>query len=236
MAPKNKDPKQALTRSDTSDIDQFLKQVDNTALAASADGRGRLIFAMDATASRQPTWDQAISLQADMFLNTKGIGDLDVQLVYFRGMGECRASKWVNNALSLTSLMTKVTCLAGKTQIARILKHGIGEAKTRPVQAMVYVGDCMEEDIDALGNLAGQLKLLGLPVFIFQEGFDPVASVAFSDLAKLSGGAHCRFDQSSAAQLGQLLNAVAVYATGGKKALQRLSGKSTSAAKLLEQL
>lgn len=231
--------KTELTKSASSaEVDNFLDQVRRAPLSTktSAEGRGRLIFAMDATASRQPTWDKAIALQHDMFTNTQGMGDLDVQLVFYRGMLECRNSRWVSNADTLCALMSKVTCLAGKTQIERILRHGLAETRIHPVNAMVFIGDCMEENLDTLGNLAGQLKILGLPVFIFQEGFDPQASEAFKQIAQLSGGAHCRFDQSSAAQLGQLLNAVAVYAAGGMNALKALSGKSDSAAKLLKQL
>ena len=66
--------------------------------------RGRLIFAIDATASRQPTWDLALGLQADMFRAVKEVGGLDVQLVYFRGFGETRASKWVSDPEALARL------------------------------------------------------------------------------------------------------------------------------------
>ena len=214
------------------DVDAFLKTVENFPPTATG-GRGRLIFALDATASRQPTWDQASAIQGDMFVKTHGLGALNVQLVYYRGYGECRASPWQTNATGLLDFMRKVNCMAGKTQVHRVLKHAIAESKLEPVNALVFVGDCVEEPVDLLGDLAGQLKLLGLPVFIFQEGFDPRASMAFSQIATLSGGAHCRFDQNSAKQLSDLLNAVATYAAGGKKALQRLSGQGSKQATLL---
>ena len=218
-------------------VEQFLQAVKQSTPVSSSGERGRLIFALDATASRQATWDHATRLQADMFINTKGIGALDIQLVYYRGYQECRASPWLKNADTLLAMMQKVSCQAGHTQIIRVLKHGIGEAKRQAVQALVFIGDCVEEDVDQLGNLAGQLKLLALPVFIFQEGNDPLASMAFADIAQLSGGAHCQFDQSSAHQLGQLLNAVAAYAAGGKEALKQLSGRgSRQASLLLKQL
>lgn len=229
--------KQPLTQRD--EVDSFLESVKNAPLSTTRDGdsTGQLIFALDATASRQATWDKAASLQGDMFTKTSGIAELKLQLVYFRGYGECRASPWLNKPQSLVRLMNKISCVAGQTQIARVLKHAIAETKIRQVQAMVYIGDCVEEDVDALGDLAGQLNILGLPVFIFQEGYEPVASMAFQQIAKLSGGAHCRFDHNSADQLGQLLNAVAVYAAGGRDALQQLSGRgSKQASLLLEQL
>ena len=208
-------------------VDAFLDQV-NQLPQTHSEGTGRLIFAMDATASRAPTWDIACDLQGQMFSNTKGLGGLQIQLVYFRGFRECRASKWVSDSSQLHRLMSSVSCLAGRTQIARVLKHALSEVRGgSEVNALVYVGDCMEEPLDELGDLAGRLKLSGVPVFVFQEGNDPVAHQAFSQVAALSGGAHSSLDRSSAHQLGLLLNAVAVYAAGGRAAFNehcRLTG------------
>jgi len=199
-----------------------------------ATGRGRLVFAMDATMSRQPTWDIALALQADMFQAVKAVGGLDVQLIYFRGAGECRASKWVSDPDALAALMTRVHCAGGYTQIRKVLSHARAEAGKRPVNALVYVGDCMEEDIDDLCGRAGELALLGVPVFLFQEGGDARAEKAFREIARLTKGAYCRFDAGSAAQLRELLSAVAVYAAGGRKALEALTGRG--ARHLLQQL
>src|SRR5260221_10645939 len=54
--------------------------------------RGRLVFALDATMSRQPTWDMACALQADMFREAASLGSLDLPLVYYPGLSEWRAS------------------------------------------------------------------------------------------------------------------------------------------------
>jgi len=236
-------PSKTRTTVDTSDtaddVSQFLDAVKSTPVAPHVEPgqAGKLIFALDATASRQATWDRASALQADMFTNTQGLSALCLQLVYFRGYKECRASPWLDNSSKLLRMMNKISCVAGRTQINRVLKHAIAEAKQRPIQAMVYIGDAMEENVDELGQLAGELKILGLPVFVFQEGYDVVASMAFKQIAQISGGAHCRFDANSSHQLGQLLNAVAAYAAGGQEALHRLSGNgSKQAALLLEQL
>ncbi len=219
------------------DVDAFLQEVKSTPPSAVAGGRGRLVFSLDATASRQPTWDRAMALQADMFTRTRGIGELDVQLVYYRGFNECRASKWLRNADQVVGMMRKVSCEAGRTQIHRLLKHAIAEARQMPVQALVFIGDCIEEDVDQLGDLAGQCRLLSMPVFVFQEGRNSQAEYAFKQVAKLSGGAHCRFDESSAQTLGELLNAVAAYAAGGKKALLQLQESGSGQARnLLQQL
>ena len=156
--------------------------------------RGRLIFALDATMSRQPTWDTACRLQGDMFRETAAIGGLDVQLVYFRGLGECRASRWVSDARQLGALMEKIDCRGGHTQIGKVLAHAKRENEAKKVQALVFVGDAMEEPIDDLCAAAGELGLLGVPAFVFQEGHDAVAEQAFREIARLTRGAYCRFD------------------------------------------
>ena len=219
--------------SSDSDIDRFLSEVKERT-AEGGPQSGRLIFAMDATMSRQPTWDRALAIQADMFAATAAIGGLEVQLIYFRGFGECRASRWVRDATGLAHLMTQVECRGGHTQIRKVLARARTEAEKQPVSALVYVGDAMEENIDDLCKQAGELGLLKLPAFMFHEGHDPIAGSAFREIARLTGGAYCRFDQASADRLRELLRAVAVYAAGGLKALERHGGSDTRL--LIEQL
>ena len=219
------------------EIDAFLNKVRALGPAATAGKRGRLIFALDATMSRQPTWDSACALQADMFREAGSIGGLDIQLVYFRGLNECRASGWVAGSEKLAELMTAIDCRGGHTQIGRVLSHARQEYGRQKVQALVFVGDAMEEPIDDLCTAAGELGLLGVPVFMFQEGNDPVAENAYREIARLSRGAYCRFDTGAAHQLGELLRAVAAYAAGGIKALTDLSARRSSGARaLLAQL
>jgi hypothetical protein len=204
-------------------VDAFLKKLAAMPVVRPAGPRGRLIFALDATASRQPTWDQACELQAEMFVEAAALGGLDIQLVYYRGFGEFEASDWLGQSAELTRKMTGVRCLGGRTQIGRVLRHAVAETKRQRVNALVFVGDAMEEAIDRLCDLAGQLGVLGLPVFLFHEGRDPAAEAAFQQIARLSGGACCPFDASSAKQLRELLRAVAIYAAGGFKALENFS-------------
>ena len=224
------------SRSSGDEVDAFLSRVKSMTPAVS--GGGRLIFAMDATMSRQPTWDLALKLQSDMFRAVKEVGGLDVQLVYFRGLNETRASKWVGDPEALARLMSRVACEGGFTQIRKVLAHAKRESKKAKVNAVVYVGDCMEEDIDELCARAGELALLGVPMFLFQEGREPRAERTFKEIARLTRGAYCYFDAGSAGQLRALLAAVAVYATGGRKALQDYGAatKSDAAVRLLEQL
>jgi len=223
-------------------IDAFLNKVAATPRVATDragnDGvGGRLLFAMDATASRQPTWDQAAHIQSEMFVATSLLGGLDVQLAFFRGFGEFKVSQWTRNAGDLLRLMSSVSCFAGETQISKVLSHTLNETGRKRVNALVYVGDSMEEDIDALGKLAGQLGLLGVPAFMFQEGDDRIADFAFREIARLSGGAAAQFDAGSAETLKKLLEAVAVYAAGGHAALHRLAQRQGGAIlKLTHQL
>jgi hypothetical protein len=163
---------------------------------------------------------------------------LDVQLVYFRGLSETRASPWVGDPEALARLMSRVACEGGFTQMRKVLTHARRESKKAKVNAVVYVGDCIEEDIDELCGRAGELALLGVPMFLFQEGREPRAERAFKEIARLTRGAYCHFDAGSARQLRELLAAVAVFATGGRKALQDYGAatKSGAAVRLLEQL
>ena len=215
----DKQTRPAAKRSDTAAIDAFVRQARALATPAGKGG-GRLVLALDATMSRQPTWDLACSLQAEMFDAVARAGGLSVQLVYFRGFGECRASRFVRDTGSLKDLMTKIDCRGGQTQIGKVLSHGLKETERQKVNALVYIGDAMEENVDELADKAGKLGLHGVPVFVFQEGHDPTAEGAFREIARLSKGAWFRFDRSAASALSKLLSAVAVFASGGLAALE----------------
>src|SRR5579863_1818965 len=201
-----------------------------------AGSRGRLVFALDATMSRQPTWDMACTLQADMFREAAALGSLDIRLVYYRGLNECRATGWISDSAQLAKLMGKIDCRGGNTQIGKVLSEARREAVAAGVRAVVFVGDAMEENVDELCVKAGELGLLKVPVFMFQEGHEAVAEQAFREIARLTGGAWCRFDPGAAAQLRELLRAAAAYAAGGREALLRLSKSGSGAAKLLGQM
>ena len=203
-----------------SNIDEFLEAAAKKLPATSDSGRGRLIFALDATMSRQATWDMAQGVQGRMFATAAAHGGLDVQLVYYRGFSECKASRFVAQAQSLASLMTKIGVGAGQTQIEKVLRHVLDEARKTPVRALVFVGDAMEERLDILAGLAAEIGLLGVKAFLFQEGRDSIAEQAFRKIALLTGGAYATFDLSSPERLVALLTAAAAYAAGGRGALE----------------
>ena len=218
--------------SSKSEVEAFLAKA--ATIRPAEEARGRLIFALDATMSRQPTWDLACELQAGMFDAAGAVGGLSVQLVYFRGLGESRASSWVANAGALRDLMVNISCRGGQTQIGKVLAHVRREAEKRAVAALAYVGDAMEENPDHLCRIAGEIGLLGVRAFMFHEGRDTNAERTFREIARLTGGAYLPFDRSSAAELRALLKAVATYAAGGLQALE--ASKGEGARLLLPQL
>jgi hypothetical protein len=231
--PDNKLPQ----KSGKADVDAFLEKVRSTPIARPAGERGRLIFAMDATASREHAWDRACNIQGEMFRETAALGGLDIQLCYYRGFGEFSASPWLSSSDELLKRMTSVSCRGGFTQIEKVLCQALKQARQRKVHALVFVGDCMEENVDRLCQLAGELGMKGVPAFMFHEGSEPVAQQAFKQIARLTRGAYCSFDATSAGQLRDLLRAVAVYAAGGQRALQDFSkGRSNVVLKLTHQL
>ena len=225
---KNKDvtksginPSPPRKRSSSSEIASFLKVAGEMAKP----GSGRLIFALDATMSRQPTWDRAMVHQASMFDAVGQAGGLAVQLVYFRGVDECRASKWVINAGALRDLMLRIACAGGPTQITKVLNHSAGEAAKTQVSALVYIGDSIEESLEELYLKAGELGARGVRCFFFQDGHDPRAERGFREMARLTRGAYFLLGPDSARELAELLGAIAVYVRGGLKALSESTSR-----------
>jgi hypothetical protein len=210
--------------------------------------RGRLIFAIDATASREPTWDMAASLQTAMFEEAAKIGGLEVQLAWYRGGNECSNTQWTADTSELAKQMRMIRCESGATQILRVLKHIREENAHKKVNAAVFVGAAVEEVPHALYAAANGLSV---PIFWFQEGHGlaiyvdqrgeivhehPVQTVEgiFRELARLTGGGYAQFNAGAAAKLRDLLQAVAAFAVGGEKALANL--RTDSARLLLTQI
>lgn len=223
--PENRSSRQAIA--------SFLDEAEKLP-ARRGHSESRLIFALDATASRQPTWNQARALHGEMFDASKSLGGLTIQLCYYRGLGQFYASPWGLDARELQREMACVKCQAGQTQIGRLLRHCLQEHRREKLKAVIFIGDAVEESVDALCGLAGECGLRRLPLFLFQEGGDADVTTLFKRLSKLSGGAWARFDAASASQLRDLLRAVASFASGGVDALRELP--DNAARYLLEQL
>jgi len=198
----------------------------------------RVIFALDATASREPTWDLACSLHAELFGVAARHGNIAIQLCHYGGHEEFVASPWAMTPEALLDDMLRVRCKGGRTQLVRVLEHAISEATRHPVRALVFIGDAFEEDERALIAAAGKLALFGVPAFVCHEGGDPTAFRAFSALARITRGALVPFAPGSAASLREFFGAVAAYATGGLDALEHLATQRGDgpSRQLLEQL
>ncbi len=236
MMAMSKTPTVPKSKSDASvqrsgDVDAF---VDALKSAPKPGQSGRLLFALDATLSRQRTWDQAMHIQSAMFKEADQVNGLAMKLVYFRGFDECRASSWQTDGKSLARLMQSIECLGGQTQIGRVLSYARNDIAKAPIPALVYIGDAVEENPDTLSQQAGELGLLGCRLFMFHEGRDRLAGAAFRSMATASGGGYFQFDEKSAQTLANLLRAVARYASGGRQALE--SSQSREGRLLLEQL
>lgn len=223
------------THQNSKEVDAFLSAANQLPLpAAKRSTTTRIMFALDATASRQPTWDMACSLHAELFLAAREVGEVAVQLLFYRGLGELKKSPWITSKQRLLDLMQRVYCSGGLTQIARLLKEATREAAKHPVKALIFVGDCFEESEDQALALAGQLALLNTPVIMLQEGSFPEATSAFSKIAQLSGGAHLPFASGSAEHLRRLLGAAVSFAVGGRELLEQEG--SAAAREVLKQL
>lgn len=217
--------------SSSQDVSKFLAKV-----RGRAQGDGRLIFALDATASREATWDRACALHAEMFDVAASLGGIAVQLAYYRGYGEFHASAWSHDPAALLKQMSTVRCAGGRTQVIRLLKHAVQEQRVKRIGALVFIGDAFEEDVDECCEIAGQLGILKVPVFVFQEGNDANAERALRQVANLSQGAYCRLDADSADLLKELLRAVAAYVAGGASEARRLSTRHPQTQELLSKL
>ncbi|WP_338663801.1 VWA domain-containing protein [Pararoseomonas sp. SCSIO 73927] len=210
-------------------VDAFLRKAALVPALRAAALPPRLLFAVDATASRQPTWDRACHLQAGMFA---AAGRLSVSLAYYRGHGEFRATPFLADARALAGAMTGVDCRGGHTQILRLLRHAESEAARERLHALVFVGDAVEEEAGPILAAAARLGARGVPGFVFQEGDDPGATPVLRGIARASGGAWAPFDHRSGDALAALLRGAAAFAAGGREALARLP----EAAALLAQL
>ena len=84
------------TSAGSAEVDRFVREVGQLA-PRPAGTRGRLLFALDATASREPTWDLATSLQGEMFVAAAESGGLDIRLAFYRGFDEFKVSRWTSD-------------------------------------------------------------------------------------------------------------------------------------------
>lgn len=221
-------------QSPSKSVSAFVDALAKTPVVRPSGATGRLIFALDATMSRAPTWAMARKLQGEMFeAAASARGGLQVQLVSFRGVGEFDVRGWTADPKVLKASMAGYGVRGGFTQIERTIAHAAAEAARNKVHALVFVGDALEENPDAVCAAAGRLALAGVPAFMFQEGANAKVEATFREVARLTRGAYGAFDANAAGTLRDLLRAVAIYAVGGATALAQHARGAGGAVRLL---
>jgi hypothetical protein len=181
--------------------------------------RGRVIYAVDATASREAGWRIACDLQAKMFRSAGSM--LSLQLVFYGG-DTCRASRWATSGDELARWMNTVQCEGGLTQIEKVLQHVLREHAKAPVQAVTFIGDAQEENLDVLVGLADKLGAAGIPLHMCQEGDVGSVRKAFRLLALRTGGTYSAFNPAAPQTIERLsaqLNEVARVAVASVAAI-----------------
>jgi hypothetical protein len=180
--------------------------------------RPRLIFAVDATASREQAW--AAARQVTDTLVKALPGELDVALAVHGGSRVHTFTAFTNNAATLRDRAAGVTCEAGLTRLLPILSASV----RRPaIRVVVYIGDVFEESLPEGRRLADAMGEQGTKLIVLHDTADPAArrdAEMFWDLARRTGGCVLPFDASASSRLRDLLSAVAVYAVGGEKLLR----------------
>lgn len=210
----------------------FSSPKSETLIKAISTENPRLLFSMDATASRDPAWDIARELTGAMFEAIPG--ELDVALAYHSGSRLQEVTPFTSKVSGFQRKIQQVQCHAGLTCLNEVLDHAVNVTR---LKALIYIGDCFEEEEEYAYFLAGQLKLKGVRVFIFHDtsseyGYDTTsAGKVFQEIAKRTGGAVFPFDVNSPEVVKALLEAISIYAGRGIKALR--ASKLDSAQRLL---
>ena len=200
--------------------------------------RGRLIFALDATMSRQPLWDTACKLQADMFREAAAIGGLDVQLVYYRSLAECRASR-LGVAGRAARRADDAHRLPRRPHPDRQGARACARARPNARRCRRWCSSATpwRRSSTISARRPASSACSACRPSCSRKATTPIAEQAFREIARLTKGAYCRFDPGAAHQLGELLRAVAAYAAGGMRALADLSARRDAGAiKLIGQM
>ena len=197
---------------------------------------GRLIFGLDLTGSREASLAHARIATAAMFDTIKAIGAVAVKLVYYRGTNECRASAWHNDPGVVSDAMRRLSCEAGYTQIARLLRVALAEKEK--VSGVVLVLDHCEDDADELLDLARTLGERSMPLYVFHECADYSkrslkAKPLFKRMAETSGGVYVEFKPDSGAVLREMLSTVAAFTAGGSEGVRQVGRAVTPEARQL---
>ncbi|MCD8566387.1 MAG: VWA domain-containing protein [Alphaproteobacteria bacterium] len=196
-----------------------------TRVGTGATYNGRVGFIIDATGSRESTWNEAQKIQTDMFSSVAGKGGLKLKLTHFGG-STLSVHEWMDDPNAVASKMKEVSCMLGLTQIIKALEAFLVDNPKEAASSIILVGDSFEENIEELGPFCEKLKNQGTKVFSFLEGDDLQAKQAFSMLSEKTGGAFAVFGKDM--PLEDLCQGVALMAVGGTAALRHLKNKAAA--------
>lgn len=180
-------------------------------------------FIIDATASRQDTWDTAQKTQAAMLSElANGFADrVTIELVTFGG-DVLNAPTQAVSHIDAAKRLAEVECKAGSTQFIDALQPFV-ERKDNRTKSIIIVGDFFEENIETVYDVARKLAQKKIKIFTFQEGHydNDDTETFFRELARITGGAYAKF--GSPVQLSKLCADVIDLTLGGCNALRALN-------------
>jgi hypothetical protein len=200
----------------------------------SAPARPRLVFAFDATGSREPAWDTARQV-TDALVRALP-GELDVALAVHGGSRLHTFTEFTANPRTLRDRAGGITCIPGFTRMLPILS---GSLKRAGVRVVIYIGDVFEESLAQGRKLADAMAARGIKLVVLHDTSDPSArhhAEIFNDLTRRTGGCVLPFDANAPNKLRELLAALAVFAVGGTALLRQKRSELPGALVLLEHL
>lgn len=207
------------------------KPKDSSKLASALKKTPKLLFAMDATASRQASWDVAQEITLSMFDVIPG--GLKIALAHHSGGQLREVTDFKDDSSFFKKKINAVRCVAGETALNQVLENA---SEIPGLNSLIYIGDAFEENPASAFEIARKLKAKGVPCFLFQEGDNPYVKETFTSIAEITGGAVFPFAMDSLLHVRERLDAIAAFAAGGMKLLQEKRASLPAARELIERL
>lgn len=228
-------------------MDEAVAKLRGVGMMKPSRGVSRLIFGLDLTGSREHSLHQARIATAGMFETIRGLGEVAVKLIYFRGERECNVGEWHSDPAIVSREMLKLSCKIGETQITRMLylamaEHFVstwtGELGPARFSGVVFIGDHSEDYPELVLRQATEFGKVSMPIFVFHEISDHderalEARPVFQRMAELSGGVYVEFKPDSGDVLKELLSNIAAFSAAGTEGVHRMPLPATSEARQL---
>lgn len=186
------------------------------------DRRPRLVFAVDATASRSATWASAQTITDRMFDAIPGA--LDVALEVHGGGNVHTFTGFSADLHEFRKRASRVRCTSGHTRLVDLMQRTLDAGGVR---VMSYIGDAFEESADEAFELADRFKHFGIKAVILADQADVSTMLIFEEIARRTGGAVLDFRSGDLDLMGEVLAGVAALAVGGRGMLESNSSKGS---------